>query len=96
MQVLLVDTDLNLLDIPTYYTVLGLLSDNSEPQSPSRDLRDSDSQWLSSEVADFSLSSFLGHLESPVKPAPAPSTTGDESRLSQDVCELILHDARKK
>lgn len=69
-----------------------LLSDNisnSEPPSPSRILKENDNQWLNSEVADFSLSSFLGHLDSPVKPTQSvSSTTGDESRLSQDVSEL--------
>ncbi|KAG7166214.1 cramped-like [Homarus americanus] len=39
----------------------------SPPSSPSRLLQQSDNQWLNSEVNDFSLSSFLGHFESPVK-----------------------------
>lgn len=70
--------------------VLGLLSDNtanSEPPSPSRILKENENQWLNAEVADFSLSSFLGQLESPVKPVQSTSSTaGDESsRLSQDV-----------
>lgn len=39
----------------------------SPPSSPSRLLQQTDTQWLNNEVNDFSLSSFLGHLESPVK-----------------------------
>lgn len=39
----------------------------SPPSSPSRLLQQSDNQWLNSEVNDFSLSSFLGHFESPLK-----------------------------
>ncbi|KAK7024421.1 hypothetical protein SK128_027324, partial [Halocaridina rubra] len=39
----------------------------SPPSSPSRLLQQSDNQWLNNEVNDFSLSSLLGHLESPVK-----------------------------
>lgn len=59
---------------------------NSMPPSPARLLKENDNQWLNSEVADFSLSSFLGHLDSPVKPAnSAASIAGDESRMSQDV-----------
>ncbi|KAG0725187.1 hypothetical protein GWK47_039090 [Chionoecetes opilio] len=38
----------------------------SPPSSPSR-LLQSDNQWLNNEVNDFSLSSFLGHFESPIK-----------------------------
>ncbi|XP_063888379.1 mucin-2-like isoform X2 [Scylla paramamosain] len=39
----------------------------SPPSSPSRLLQQSDTQWLNNEVNDFSLSSFLGHFESPIK-----------------------------
>lgn len=39
----------------------------SPPSSPSRLLQQSDTQWLNNEVNDFSLSSFLGHFESPAK-----------------------------
>lgn len=65
---------------------------NSEPPSPSRLLKENDNQWLNSEVADFSLSSFLGHLDSPVKPAPSASSIAggdDSSRLSQDVRKYV-------
>lgn len=39
----------------------------SRSLSPSVILKENESEWISSEVADFSLSSFLGHLESPMK-----------------------------
>lgn len=56
------------------------------PTSPSRILKENDNNWLNSEVADFSLSSFLGHLESPMKPAqPSTSTAPEDNHLSQDV-----------
>nr|CAD7434740.1 unnamed protein product [Timema monikensis] len=64
----------------------GELVNSTPPSSPSRIFKE-DSQWLNSEVADFSLSSFLGHLESPMKPSTlvtsAPS--GEDTRLSSDV-----------
>ncbi|KAI5702847.1 hypothetical protein M8J75_004784 [Diaphorina citri] len=41
----------------------------SLPSSPSKLLKEGENKWLSSEVADYSLSSLLGHLESPAKPA---------------------------
>ncbi|KAK9873774.1 hypothetical protein WA026_002131 [Henosepilachna vigintioctopunctata] len=43
----------------------ALLHDSSRSLSPSGILKED--QWISSEVGDFSLSSFLGHLESPMK-----------------------------
>ncbi|KAJ8928832.1 hypothetical protein NQ314_018552 [Rhamnusium bicolor] len=59
---------------------------STAPTSPSRILKESDNQWINSEVADYSLSSLLGHLESPMKTnSTAGSLTGDDSRLSQDV-----------
>nr|CAD7200552.1 unnamed protein product [Timema douglasi] len=64
----------------------GELVNSTPPSSPSRMFKE-DSQWLNSEVADFSLSSFLGHLESPMKPSTlvtsAPSA--EDTRLSSDV-----------
>ncbi|GJQ87687.1 hypothetical protein Trydic_g17505 [Trypoxylus dichotomus] len=68
---------------------VGLLSQNmstgnTPPTSPSRILKENENQWLNAEVADFSLSSFLGHLDSPMK----TSQPGDDmTRLSltQDV-----------
>lgn len=63
---------------------LGLLPNgvpsSTPPSSPSRILKENDDQWLNSEVADFSLSSFLGHLESPMKASQSHSTD-----LSHDV-----------
>lgn len=68
----------------------GLLSDgmpaSTPPVSPSRLLKENENQWLNSEVADFSLSSFLGHLESPMK-----STSNEE--VSQEVsAEFFFND----
>ncbi|KAH0999538.1 hypothetical protein HUJ04_005395 [Dendroctonus ponderosae] len=37
------------------------------PPSPSRILKEGESEWINADVADYSLSSLLGHLESPVK-----------------------------
>ncbi|XP_018573736.1 protein cramped [Anoplophora glabripennis] len=70
--------------------VLQLANDNNilpstAPSSPSRILKE-DNQWINSEVADYSLSSLLGHLESPIKAnASVSNLTNDDSRLSQDV-----------
>ncbi|KAG8222699.1 hypothetical protein J437_LFUL002756 [Ladona fulva] len=55
------------------------------PSSPSRILGETDGQWINSEVADFSLSSFLGHLDSPLKPSTVAPPSGDDTRLSSDV-----------
>ncbi|XP_023015642.2 cramped chromatin regulator [Leptinotarsa decemlineata] len=64
---------------------------NSPPCSPSRILKEEDNQWISSEVEDYSLSSLLGRLESPMKPGTSNSSImGDDSRLSQDV-DAQLH-----
>ncbi|BET02462.1 Crm, cramped-like (Drosophila) [Nesidiocoris tenuis] len=41
--------------------------DVTPPTSPSRILKEGESQWLNADVNDFSLSSFLGQLESPMK-----------------------------
>lgn len=43
------------------------------PPSPSRILKEGESEWINADVADYSLSSLLGHLESPVK---GPSALG--------------------
>ncbi|XP_059488324.1 protein cramped [Neocloeon triangulifer] len=57
----------------------------SPPLSPTQILKESaDNQWLNSEVSDFSLSSFLGHLESPLK-SSVHGTNNEDSRMSQDV-----------
>lgn len=57
--------------------------------SPSRLLKEDDAHWLNSEVADFSFSSFLGHLDaSPVKTDTSRVSTAvhtDDTRMSQDV-----------
>ncbi|XP_045479562.1 protein cramped isoform X2 [Harmonia axyridis] len=46
---------------------LEVFLDTTRSLSPSTLLKENENQWISSEVADFSLSSFLGHLESPMK-----------------------------
>ncbi|XP_014274558.1 protein cramped isoform X2 [Halyomorpha halys] len=61
----------------------GDLGDVTPPTSPSRILKEGESQWLNSEVTDFSLSSFLGHLESPLKSNGA--TSSDDIQISTDV-----------
>lgn len=38
--------------------------------------------WFNSELHDFSLSSFLGHLESPIKPQ---GTSSEDAKICQDV-----------
>ncbi|XP_071452983.1 protein cramped-like [Hetaerina americana] len=56
------------------------------PSSPSRILEETDGQWINSEVADFSLSSLLGHLDSPLKPSSTVTPgAADDLRLSSDV-----------
>ncbi|XP_014257030.1 uncharacterized protein LOC106670881 isoform X2 [Cimex lectularius] len=57
--------------------------DVSAPTSPSLLLKDEEGQWLNSEVADFSLSSFLGHLESPLKSNGLAGT--EDTHMSTDV-----------
>lgn len=64
-------------------TAEGDLGDDTPPSSPSRILKEGEGQWLTSEVTDFSLSSFLGHLESPLK--PNGTTVGDDIHISTDV-----------
>ncbi|CAB3362922.1 Hypothetical predicted protein [Cloeon dipterum] len=56
----------------------------SPPMSPTQILKESDNQWLNADVSEFSLSSFLGHLESPMKTS-VNGTNADDSRMSQDV-----------
>lgn len=48
-------------------------------------LKENENQWISSDVADYSLSSLLGHLDCPTK-------TNDDTRLSelaQDVSDSL-------
>lgn len=54
-----------------------LLQGSPRSISPTRLLREGENQWISSEVADFSLSSFLGHLDSPMKSCGAVSPDVD-------------------
>lgn len=70
-------------EIPSFS---GLLSSNgTPPTSPSRILKENEHHWLNSEVADFSLSSFLGHLESPMKTTQCGVQTDDNPLSSQDM-----------
>jgi hypothetical protein len=92
------DSETGLLDVPiqdssstAHPNFVGLLRSEGElqnpvtpPSSPSQILKETDNQWLNSEVADFSLSSFLGHLESPLKQATSVPNTED-TRLLSDV-----------
>ncbi|XP_076273272.1 cramped chromatin regulator isoform X2 [Rhynchophorus ferrugineus] len=56
------------------------------PSSPSRILKEGDSDWINAEVADYSLSSLLGHLESPVKNSMSTSLASNmTSDLSNEV-----------
>ncbi|XP_025995744.1 uncharacterized protein LOC105206890 [Solenopsis invicta] len=61
---------------------------NSIITSATQILKEGEHQWLNSEVADFSLSSFLGQLESPMKGSQR-SQTGEQiiedTRPSSDV-----------
>lgn len=76
---------------------LGLLSERvvspTPPSSPSRILKENENQWLNAEVNDFSLSSFLGHLESPLKASTSTTGIGSEDTrlcLTQDVRNQLL------
>ncbi|XP_043249274.1 protein cramped [Colletes gigas] len=60
---------------------------NSIITSATQILKEGDHQWLNSEVADFSLSSFLGQLESPIKVSPRSQNVEhiEDIRPSSDV-----------
>ncbi|XP_022914543.1 protein cramped [Onthophagus taurus] len=59
-----------------------IVTSATPPTSPSRVLKENEDQWLNAEVADFSFSSFLGHLESPIKAAQSnASCASEDSRL---------------
>ncbi|XP_076236674.1 cramped chromatin regulator [Calliopsis andreniformis] len=62
---------------------------NSIITSATQILKEGEHQWLNSEVADFSLSSFLGQLESPMKISSQRSQNGiqivEDIRPSSDV-----------
>ncbi|XP_044749049.1 protein cramped [Coccinella septempunctata] len=63
------DTNMNANEMDGTYQPnnLDALLDPTRSLSPSVLLKENENQWISSDVADFSLSSFLGHLESPMK-----------------------------
>lgn len=84
------------MDLLFFIFTVGLLSESpavsTPPTSPSRILKENENQWLNSEVGDFSLSSFLGHLESPMKTANSNAGMGiEDSRLglTQDVDQQL-------
>ncbi|XP_030750783.1 protein cramped [Sitophilus oryzae] len=56
------------------------------PSSPSRLLKEGESEWINAEVADYSLSSLLGHLESPIK---NPITTSMAANLPSDLSNEV-------
>ncbi|XP_043268412.1 protein cramped [Venturia canescens] len=62
---------------------------NSIITSATQILKEGEHQWLNSEVADFSLSSFLGQLESPIKVSQSSQASGnpnvEAARPSSDV-----------
>lgn len=69
---------------------LVLMNENTvlstTPPSPTGILKENDHEWIESEVADYSLSSLLGHLESPIKGEGSSSNMGaEDSRMSHDV-----------
>ena len=54
-------------------------------------LKEGDTQWLNSEIGDFSFSSFLGQLESPVKVNQGTNVLNNEdTRFS--VNDVSLHE----
>ncbi|KAL3265316.1 hypothetical protein HHI36_009524 [Cryptolaemus montrouzieri] len=53
--------------IPVNDNLSVFLNESSRSLSPSGILKENANHWISSEVGDFSLSSFLGHLGSPMK-----------------------------
>lgn len=59
------------------------------PSSPSRILKEGDSEWINSEVADYSLSSLLGHLESPVKHPVGASIGTLNSNMAADLSNEV-------
>ncbi|GLV35215.1 cramped [Carabus blaptoides fortunei] len=61
------------------------IPDTTPLSSPSRILKENDNQWLNSEVNDYSLTSLLGHLESPMKTTVPAIIPGDDTPISQDI-----------
>ncbi|XP_032667874.1 uncharacterized protein LOC116842581 [Odontomachus brunneus] len=78
--------DKNFLDV--LETNGDVKNSNSIITSATQILKEGEHQWLNSEVADFSLSSFLGQLESPIKSSQrsqAGEQIMDDARPSSDV-----------
>ncbi|XP_077293210.1 cramped chromatin regulator [Arctopsyche grandis] len=73
--------DIYVADKHDDFSVVGLLKNESIPSmSPSHLLKENDEHWLTSGVGDFSLSSFLGHLEG----TPLTSVKTDASSSLKD------------
>ncbi|KAL1509346.1 hypothetical protein ABEB36_004101 [Hypothenemus hampei] len=65
---------------------IGAITSMSVPPSPSRILKEGENDWISAEVADYSLSSLLGHLETPTKTSlPLNLNSHMGSELSNEV-----------
>ncbi|XP_044254486.1 protein cramped isoform X2 [Tribolium madens] len=68
----------------------GLLSDNQSNSGMStglsKILKENENQWINADVADYSLSSLLGHLDCPSKTNQSMlSLSHNDTQLSQDV-----------
>ncbi|KZC10243.1 Protein cramped-like [Dufourea novaeangliae] len=63
---------------------------NSIITSATQILKEGEHQWLNSEVADFSLSSFLGQLESPIKLSQR-SQNGDHMEDIRPSSDVVSH-----
>lgn len=62
----------------------GVVTSSPPPASPSTILKEDENQWLNTE--DFSLSSFLGHLESPMKTISEPlQDNTQQTSITSDV-----------
>ncbi|KAL6444783.1 hypothetical protein ACFW04_002084 [Cataglyphis niger] len=63
---------------------------NSIITSATQILKEGEHQWLNSEVADFSLSSFLGQLESPMKGSQR-SQAGEQIEDTRPSSDVVSH-----
>ncbi|XP_067204358.1 protein cramped [Linepithema humile] len=63
---------------------------NSIITSATQILKEGENQWLNSEVADFSLSSFLGQLESPMKGSQR-SQAGEQIMEDRPSSDVVSH-----
>ncbi|XP_051169143.1 uncharacterized protein LOC127286675 isoform X2 [Leptopilina boulardi] len=81
---------------------LGVLQENPTKASTSiitsatKILKEGEHQWLNCEVADFSLSSFLGQLESPMKGSQRSQTEGPTVEDVQPPSDNWIQRCKKK